>query len=42
MEICLPEISVIDTLFLLLSRINYDSSFQSISDCEQSLSDYKY
>ncbi|MEH7306813.1 hypothetical protein [Neobacillus drentensis] len=42
MEICLPAISVIDTLFLLLSRINLDSSFQSISDREQALSDYMH
>jgi RpiR family carbohydrate utilization transcriptional regulator len=33
---------VIDTLFLLLSRINFDRSFQSISDREQALSDYKH
>lgn len=38
----IPAISVIDTLFLLLSRINYANSFQSISDREQALSDYKY
>jgi RpiR family carbohydrate utilization transcriptional regulator len=37
-----PAISVIDTLFLLLSRINFDKSFQSISDREQALSDYKH
>ncbi|RFB17426.1 MurR/RpiR family transcriptional regulator [Bacillus sp. HNG] len=37
-----PAITVIDTLFLLLSRINFDTSFESISDLEQSLSDYKY
>lgn len=38
----IPAISVVDTLFLLLSRINYENSFQSISDREQALSDYKF
>jgi DNA-binding MurR/RpiR family transcriptional regulator len=38
----IPAISVIDTLFLLLTRKNVESSFESISDREQALSDYKY
>ncbi|MDR4949728.1 MurR/RpiR family transcriptional regulator [Neobacillus cucumis] len=37
-----PAISVIDTLFLLLTKKNYDRSIQSISDREQALSDFKY
>jgi RpiR family transcriptional regulator, carbohydrate utilization regulator len=37
-----PSISVIDVLFLLLSRVNYNSSVESISDLEQALTDYKY
>jgi len=38
----LPAIAVIDTLFLLLTKKNFDRSIQSISDREQALSDYKY
>lgn len=37
-----PAISVIDTLFLLLSRINVINSYELISDREQALSDYKF
>lgn len=37
-----PALSVIDTLFILLSRVNINSSFESISDLEQKLSEYKY
>lgn len=38
----IPAVAVIDTLFLLLSHMNKGSSFKSLSDREQSLSENKF